>query len=272
MTANPVAAFGWLVRDTVSMTRRNVLRILRSPELIAFTLIQPVMFVLLFRYVFGGAIPVPGVGYVNFLIPGIAAQTAIFGATNTAIGLSEDMSKGFVDRLRSLPMSRTAVLLGRYAADTVRNVAVVAIMFIVGVAVGFRPSSAGGVVIGFVLLLAFSVAVSAAMSCIGLAVKSVEAAQAASFPIVFPFTFASSAFVPTKTMPGWLQAFSAHQPLTIVVNAVRSLSLGDVSPQVRQELFSGASTTTLVLEALAWTVGMFVLFGAIAVRQFRGLE
>ncbi len=270
--ASPLSSLGWLVKDTSAMTRRNVLRISRSPELMVFIVVQPVMFVLLFRFVFGGAIPVPGLKYVNYLIPGIAAQTAVFGASNTAIGLADDMSKGFVDRLRSLPMTRAAVLLGRYAADTIRNVVVVALMFGVGILVGFRPASIGGLFIGFLLLLGFSAAVSASMSCIGLAVKGAEAAQAATFPIVFPFTFASSAFVRTQTMPGWLQTFAAHQPITIVVNAVRSVSLGHLSPQTRQALFNGASSSKLVLEALAWTVGMLVVFGAIAVRQFQSLE
>jgi len=262
----------YAVADSVAMTRRNVLRLSRSPELLVFTLIQPVMFVLLFRYVFGGAIPVPGLNYVNYLIPGIAAQTAVFGATNTAIGLAEDLSKGFVDRLRSLPMARSAVLVGRFAADTLRNVLVVAIMFAVGFAVGFRPHSLLGVLLGFLLLLAFSLAISCTMALVGLAAKSVEAAQAATFPVVFPFTFASSAFVPTATMPSWLRGFAEHQPISVVVNAVRSLSLGDLPPAVRDRLFGGASTTSLVLQALAWTVGITIVFGVLSVRSYRRIS
>lgn len=265
------SGLGWAVRDAAQMTRRNVLRLSRSPELVVFTLIQPVMFVLLFRYVFGGAIPVPGLKYVNYLIPGIAAQTAVFGATNTAIGLAEDVSKGFVDRLRSLPMARSAVLVGRLSADTLRNVIVVAIMFGVGYLVGFRPATVSGLALGFVLVLLFSLAISCTMAVVGLSVSGVEAAQAATFPVVFPFTFASSAFVPTASMPSWLRGFAVHQPVSVTVNAVRSLSLGHMPPAVRQSLFQGASTTTLVLQALAWTIGIAVVFGAFAVRRYRSI-
>ena len=276
-TARPTTSgggeLGWAVRDAVAMTRRNVLRLARSPELLVFLLIQPVMFTLLFRYVFGGAIGLPGgINYPNYLIPGIAAQTAIFGATTTAVGLAEDLATGFVDRLRSLPMARSAVLVGRIAADAFRNVLVIVILMGVGIAVGFRPHAFLPTILGLLLILGFSISISCAMALIGLKVKGTEAAQAASFPIVFPFTFASSAFVPVATMPGWLQAFAKHQPFTVVVDAFRSLAIGPISTPTRQLLFHGDSSSTLVLEALAWIVGMTLVFGLLAVRSYRRIS
>jgi ABC-2 type transport system permease protein/oleandomycin transport system permease protein len=260
----------WAVNDSLAMTRRNLIRLVRSPELVAFTLVQPVMFVLLFRYVFGGAINLPfGINYVNFLIPGVAAQTAIFGATNTAIGLAMDMQAGFVDRLRSLPMARSAVLVGRFIADLARNVFVVAIMFGVGYAVGFRPKGGIGILSGFLLVLLFTLALSTVMAVIGLSVPDSESAQAVIFPVVFPFTFASSAFVPPSSMPGWLQVFSVHQPITVVIDAVRSLVLGPITPEQRHILFHGTSTTSLVLQSIAWIAGIAFVFGYLAVRKYR---
>ena len=191
-------AFTWAIRDSVAMTRRNVLRLIRTPALVVFMFIQPVMFTLLFRYVFGGAIGLPsGIGYATYLIPGIAAQTAIFGASSTAVGLAEDLATGFVERLRSLPMARSAVLIGRLAADAIRNIFVIIILVLVGLAVGFRPHSVLPTVLGLLLVLGFSIAISCGMALLGMKVKGSESAQAASFPIVFPFTFASSAFVPS---------------------------------------------------------------------------
>ncbi|MGI8847478.1 MAG: ABC transporter permease [Candidatus Dormibacteria bacterium] len=268
-TVRPVGGLTWAGRDAGAMAKRNLRRMFRAPEGITFTLIQPVMFVLLFRYVFGGAIPIPGSNYVNFLIPGIAAQTAVFGASLTGVGLAEDLSKGFVDRLRSLPMARSAVLVGRLAADFVLNTAVLAVLLITGFLVGFRPQSIPGLLIGAVLLLGFSLSISCMMACLGLALGKVEAVQAASFPIIFPFTFASSAFVPVQTMPGWLQVFAQHQPFTVVVDAVRSLTAGDISVQVRQALFNGATTAELIVQSLAWTAGFILVFGFLAVRSYR---
>lgn len=264
---------GWAARDALAMTRRNLLRLFRSPDLLAFVVIQPVMFTLLFRYVFGGAIGLPrGVNYVNYLIPGIAAQTAMFGATNTAIGLAADLATGFVDRLRSLPMARSAVLLGRLIADTFRNAIVLVLLVAVGLLVGFRPHSVIGTVLGLLVILGFSVAISCGMALLGLKAKSTESAQAASFPVVFPFTFASSAFVPVASMPGWLQGFAKHQPFTIVVDAFRSLALGPIPASTRQLLFSGQSSGRLALEAVAWIAGLAAVFGALAIRAYRNIS
>src|SRR5262249_28738820 len=186
-----------------------------------------IIFVLLFRYVFGGAIRATGVDYVDFLMPGIFAQVVVFGAMGTAIGIAADMQTGLIERFHSLPMSRSAVLAGRTFADLVRNAFVIVLRGAVGFAVGWRPSaSAGAVLAGMVLVLLFGYAISWVFATLGLAVRDPEAAQAASFPVLAPLVFASAAFVPVATMPGWLQGFARNQPLSVVVAAVRDLTLG----------------------------------------------
>ncbi|HEX3813343.1 MAG TPA: ABC transporter permease [Mycobacteriales bacterium] len=258
--------------DAVAMARRNLLRLLRSPDQVVFSLLSPIMFTLLFRYVFGGAISgLQGVDYVTYLVPGIAVQTAIFSAGTTGFGLCDDLQKGFIDRLRSLPMARSAVLAGRAIADSLNNLVQVVILILVGVAVGFRPQSFGGLLLGVVLLLGFALSISFVFAIVGMSVSSVEAVNAATFPVVFPLTFASSAFVPTSTMPGWLKAFADHQPVSVVVNAVRSLVLGDITPQMRAGLLGGQGTVSLVLQSLAWTAGFTLVFGWLAVRKYRRL-
>ena len=202
-------AFVWAFLDAMVLARRSVLRTLRAPELIVFVAIQPVMFVLLFRYVFGGAIQVPGGQYVNYLMPGIFVQTVAFGGVITGIGLAEDMHQGLIDRFRSLPMSSSAVVSGRTVADLARNGFTVAIMLIVGFLVGFRPQGTiFEFMLGILVLMGISFAFSWISAFIGLAVRSVEAAQSGGFIWMFPLTFASSAFVPVKTMPSWLQPFA----------------------------------------------------------------
>src|ERR671915_2539090 len=193
----------WALADGLVLARRNLVQIPRIPELLVFATIQPVMFVLLFRYVFGGAIDVGGTSYVNFLMAGIFVQTVAFGAVTTGIGLAEDLQKGLVDRFRSLPMARSAVLTGRTIADLVRNMFVVAVMLAVGLLVGFRPEAeVTGWVAAIGLLLLLSFAFSWIGATIGLMVRSVEAVQSAGFIWLFPLTFASSAFVRTEDMPG----------------------------------------------------------------------
>nr|MBF6590677.1 ABC transporter permease [Ktedonobacterales bacterium] len=199
----------------------------RIPDELIFATIQPVMFVLLFRFVFGSSIQVTGFSYVDYLMPGIFVQTVIFGAVTTGIGLAQDLEKGLVDRFRSLPMAKSAVLTGRTIADLVRNLFVVAVMFAVGLLVGFRPAwSGGGVLAALGLILLVSFAFSWVSAIIGLLVHSVEAAQSAGFVWLFPLTFASSAFAETARFPDWLRTFADHQPVTIIVNAVRALLLG----------------------------------------------
>ena len=248
----------WTIHDALVLAERNLHQIPRIPELLVFATIQPVIFVLLFRYVFGGAINVGrGTSYVNYLMAGIFVQTAAFGAFSTGIGLAEDLSRGLVDRFRSLPMSRMAPLLGRTLADLVRNASVVVVMIAVGVAVGFRPKGGAAQWAGAAgLLLLFSFSFSWIGATIGLAVRSVEAVQSAGFIWLFPLTFASSAFVSTKTMPGWLRAFADAQPITQVVNTVRSFVLG-----------RPVGSTGWV--ALAWCTGILLVFMPLGVAVYR---
>lgn len=261
----------WAVADTAVLTRRHLIRYARVPALIVFTAIQPVVFVLLFRYVFGGAIPIPGISYVNYLMPGIFGQTVVFGAVSTGIGLAEDMSTGIIERFRSLPMASMAVLAGRTMADLVRNVFVVIVMFAVGYAVGFRPTgSLLSIGLGLLIVLGFAFALSWVFANVGMKAPNGEAAQAISFPLLFPLTFASSAFVPVNSMPGWLQGFAAHQPVTVVINATRGLMLGpDTANGLRRAGLFTTSTTSYVLQSLAWITLILALAAPAAVRRFR---
>jgi ABC transporter DrrB family efflux protein len=247
----------WAVADGLVLAKRNLVQIPRIPELLVFAMIQPVMFVLLFRYVFGGAIDVGGESYVNFLMAGIFVQTVAFGSVSTGIGLAEDLQRGLVDRFRSLPMARSAVLTGRTIADLVRNLFVVLVMLVVGLLIGFRPEAglagwAGA--IGLLLLLSF--AFSWVGATIALMMRSVEAVQSAGFIWLFPLTFASSAFVQTDGMPGWLQAFANNQPITQVVDAVRGFLLG-------QPVGSHG------WQALAWCLGILLVFVPLSVSLYR---
>ena len=247
----------YAARDVLAMTWRNLLTIRRLPQLLVFATIQPLLFVLMFRYVFGGSIQVPGVDYVNYLMPGIFAQVVAFGAVNTAVGLAEDRHTGLIERLRSLPMARSAVLAGRTLADLARNVLVVALMVAVGFAVGFRvETNAAKLLLGLVVLLLFGYALSWIFAFVGLSVPNAESAQAAAFPIMLPLVFASSAFVATENMPDWLQVFAEHQPVTAAVDAVRSLALG--GPWLAD-----------VGVSLAWTAGVLAVFVPLCVRRYR---
>ncbi|MHB8319827.1 MAG: ABC transporter permease [Acidimicrobiales bacterium] len=249
----------WMLSDVVTVTWRNLLGFLRIPEALFFSTLQPVMFVLLFRYVFGGAIHVEGTAYVNYLMPGIFVQTVCFGAVATSIGLAEDLQKGLIERFRALPMARIAVLGGRTSADLVRNVFVVAIMTGVGYLVGFRiGTNAALFLVGALLLLVFAYSLSWGFSVVGLSAPNSETAQVMSFPLLFPLTFASSAFVPVSSMPGWLQAFAAHQPVSLVVDAARSLMLG-----------GAYHSTSAELQALAWCVGLLAVLVPLGVWRYR---
>jgi ABC-2 type transport system permease protein/oleandomycin transport system permease protein len=247
----------WAASDAATLTWRNLLAYLRVPQLVVFSTIQPIMFVLLFRYVFGGAINVPGVpgGYVAFLMPGIFVQTVCFGAVSTGVGLAEDLHKGLIERFRSLPMARSAVLAGRTLADLCRNIFVVLLMTVVGVLVGFRTGQGFfSFLAGVFLVLLFSYALSWGFAVIGINARNAETAQAMAFPLLFPLTFASSAFVPVQTMPGWLQAYARNQPVTVVVDACRHLMVG---------------TPGSVPRALAWTVVLLAAFVPLAIRKYR---
>ena len=233
LAINPTAttSLRWAVSDIATVTRRNVIRQFRVPEAIFFSTLQPIMFVLLFTFVFGGSIQVEG-GYTNYLMPGIFVQTMVFGAVSTTIGLAEDLQSGLLERFRALPMSRAAVLGGRTSADFMRNMFVIVIMTAVGLMWGF--------------------------AYIGLAAPNAETAQLMTFPILFPLTFASSAFAPVSKMPGWLQAFAAHQPVTQAADAARSLMLGGTYYN------PGA-----IWASLAWSVGLLAILAPLAVRKYR---
>ena len=243
--------------DAVVIARRNLIGIARTPQLLVFATIQPILFVLLFRYVFGGAINVPGVSYVDYLIPGIIVQTVVFGATSTAVGLSEDMSKGIIDRFRSLPMSRSAVLGGRTIADLARNVFVVMLMIAVGTAVGFRFHNGflPAVAAVFVALL-LGYCLSWVFAFIGLTVADPESAQLAGFLPIFPLVFASSVFTSTQSMPGWLQAFAKVQPITRAADTVRALT-------------QGGPVAANLIWTLLWSFTILAVFAPLAVRRYR---
>ena len=213
-----------VLSDIWQMAKRNLIRYSRQPVLLGVTFVQPTMFVILFVYVFGGAIKVPGGNYVNYLLPGIIIQAVLFGAAQTGVGLSEDMKEGLIDRFRSLPMARSAVLAGRITADLLRNVFVLATMIAVGYAVGFRiQTDFWSALLGVGLALAFSFAVMWIMAIIGLQMKNAETTQVATMIATFPLVFVSSTFVPVETMPKWLQAFAEISPVTVTVDAIRGL-------------------------------------------------
>ena len=256
-------AIVWAALDAMVLARRSLLETIRLPELIVFVAIQPIMFVLLFRYVFGGAIHVPGGQYVNFLMPGIFVQTAAFGGVTTGIGLAQDMQRGVIDRFRSLPMSSSAVLTGRTIADLGRNLFTVVIMLIVGFLVGFRPQgSVLEFVLAIVVLMGFSFAFSWISAFVGLMVRSVEAAQSGGFIWLFPLTFASSAFVPVATMPAWLQGFARHNPVSVLADSLRGLF--HVNP-----LMTSADTRWALIQSVLWIAGILIVFVPISVLRYR---
>jgi ABC-2 type transport system permease protein/oleandomycin transport system permease protein len=243
--------------DGLALAWRGLITYRRVPQLLVFSTIQPIVFVLLFRYVFGGAITVPGVDYVDYLIPGIFVQTVVFGAIGTAIGLATDIQSGLLERFLSLPMARSAVLTGRTLADLGRNVFVMALMAGVGFLVGYRvESTALAFVAALLLVILFGYSLSWVFATIGLLVKNPESAQAAAFPIMAPLVFASSVFVPIATMPGWLQPWAEHQPVSVCAQAARALTLGDPA-------------WSAVIQTLAWVVGILVVFVPLSVWRYR---
>ncbi len=247
----------YAVADALAIAWRGLITYRRVPQLLVFSTIQPVVFVLMFRYVFGGAIRVPGVDYVDYLMPGIFVQTAVFGAIATAIGLASDVQSGLLERFLSLPMARSAVLLGRTLADLTRNVFVVALMTGVGFLVGFHVhTNAADLIAAMLLVLLLGYALSWVFATVGLFLGNPESAQAAAFPVMAPLVFASSAFVPVASMPGWLQPFADHQPVSVTASAARALILG-------------TPATSDVLQALAWVAGILLVFVPIAVWRYR---
>jgi len=239
------------------LAKRSLLRIPRAPDLLLSFTVQPIMFVLLFVYVFGGAIETPGYDYVDFLMPGIIVQTMAFGGFVTALGLAEDLRKGLVDRFRSLPMSRSAVLAGRTLADIGTNTISLTTMIAVGLLAGFSfGAPAAKIVAGIGLMLLFGYAFSWVFAFIGLTASSPEASQSIGFIIIFPLTFVSSAFVPVDSMPAALQAFAEVNPITTTVDAMRAL-------------FLGAPAGDAIWGAILWSLGIAAVFAALSVARYK---
>ncbi len=247
-----------LVSDTLIIAERNLVRLPRAPDLLLAFTVQPIMFFLLFVYVFGGAIDTPGFDdYKDFMLPGIIVQNTAFAGFVTALGLNEDLSKGLIDRFRSLPMSRAAVLAGRTLADVVTNLLSIVILLVTGLIIGFSfHSSAPEILLGFVLMIFFGYAFSWVFALLGMLVSSPEAANSVGFIAVFPLTFISSAFVPTASMPGWLEAFAEVNPFTIVVNAMRAL-------------WVGTPAENYVWGAFLWSFVILAVFAPLAVSRYR---
>jgi ABC-2 type transport system permease protein/oleandomycin transport system permease protein len=252
-----VKTFQYAVSDTLVLAKRSLLRIPRQPDLLVGFTVQPVLFVLLFVFVFGGAIQTPGFDYVDFLMPGIIVQSIVFGGFVTALGLADDLKKGLMDRFRSLPMIRSALLTGRTLGDVVTNIFQLVVMFAVGFAVGFNfQTGVGEVAAGILLLLFIGYAFSWVFAFIGLSSSSPEASNAYGFTILFPVTFVSSAFVPVESMPGWLQPIAEHNPFTTMVDAARAL-------------FLGTPAGNDVWLAALWTVAIIAVFAPLSAWRYR---
>ena len=258
-----MTALAWTLRDGYVVSVRNMRHFLRQPQLLLFSTIQPIMFVLLFSYVFGGAISgsLPeGVSYKDFLLPGIFVQSTAFRATQTAIGLSEDMKRGVIDRFRSMPMARSAVLAGRTLADLVRTIFVIVLMTAVGYAIGFRFQEGPFEAVASILVVAaFGFALSWIFVYVGLIAKGPEAAQSAGFVAIFPLVFASSIFVPVDTMPSWLQAIADVSPVTATADAARALAIG-------------GDVWSSLWQVFAWVGGILLVFVPLSVRKYRRLQ
>jgi len=252
-----VTALRYGVSDTLVLAKRSLLRIPRQPDLLVGFTVQPILFILLFVYVFGGAIQTPGFDYVDFLMPGIIVQSIVFGGFVTALGLSDDVRKGLMDRFRSLPMARSALLTGRTLGDVATNVFQLVVMISVGLLIGFNFSSSVGEVVGGIALLLFiGYAFSWVFAFVGLVSSSPEAANAYGFTILFPVTFVSSAFVPVASMPDWLQPIAEHNPFTKMVNAIRAL-------------FLGIPAGDNVWLAVVWTAAIIAVFAPLAAWRYR---
>ena len=254
------------VNDSLVLTMRHLRHIPRIPELLVFSIVQPIMFVLLFAFVFGGAIQVAGGGYRSYLMAGIFAQTVAFNGASTGVGLAEDMAKGLIDRFRSLPMARSAVLAGRTLSDLLRTVLILIVMSVCGLAVGWRThTSALSITGGFLLLLLFGFAMSWIGAWIGLIVPSTEVANTAGFIWLFPLTFMSNAFVPIQTMPSWLQTVVAWNPISATVQAVRT-AFGKTGVAPTRGFWPLEHAAVV---SVGWSIVLIVGFGVLAVRRYR---
>ncbi|MBF6296013.1 ABC transporter permease [Nocardia amamiensis] len=258
-----------VVSDSVTIAKRNVIKIKRVPDVLIFSTLSPIMFVLLFAYVFGAAIDVPGLsgGYREFLIAGIFAQTVVFGATFTGAGLAEDMQKGIIDRFRSLPMASSAVLVGRTISDVVINVVSLTVMSLTGLVVGWRiRGSFLDAVLAYVLLLLFAYAVSWIMAVVGLLVRAPEVFNNASFMVIFPLTFIANTFVPSDKLPTVLRVIAEWNPVSSLTQATRDL-FGNTSPLAPTP--DAWSLQHPVLTSLIWVVVIMVVFVPLALRQYK---
>ena len=264
---------GWW-SDSVALLGRNLRRYQRQPQIAVFVLIQPVMFVLLFRYVFAGSIPTPGLDYVQYLMPGIIVQSVTFASVGTAIGIAEDLKAGMLDRFRSLPMARSAVLAGRVLSDVLVSLVTLSVMLMVAYLVGFRiTTSPLEALAALGLLVAFVGSFAWIAAWIGLSLKEPEAVQSAGFVWLFPLAFASSLFVLPATMPGWLQGFAEWNPLSNVANAVRALTVGGYPCGSSLETIEMCTSATgEALTSLAWALGILLVFVPLAARGWRKLD
>lgn len=258
------------IRDTGIIVKRNAMRNVRLPELVLFATVQPVLFLLLFNYVFGGSIGASlgdafGGKYVNYLLPGMLVQTALFSSIQTAIGLTEDLSAGVIDRFRSLPIARSAVLAGRTLADMIRTFVVMVLLLAVGFIIGFdAPGGILRTLSGLLLCALFGFAMSWVMALVGLTVKTPEAANSAGFLPLFPLMFASSIFVPPETLPSWMKGFAENQPVTVLSDTMRGLILGDEFVATQSRSLAG-----LILYSLFWIALIIIAFAPLAVRKYR---
>ena len=254
--------------DGAVVAKRNLIKIKRVPDLLVFTLISPIMFILLFGYIFGSAIPIEGgINYREFLIPGIFAQTVIFGATVTGAALAEDIKKGIIDRFRSLPMSSAAVLFGRTASDVLNNIITIVVMALTGLAIGWSiDTSVGEAALGFIMLLALAYAFSWIMAFVGLLVPSPEVVNNASFIVIFPITFIANTFVPTNNFPSVLQTIANWNPVSTVTQAAREL-FGNTNPSM--QVPDDWSLQNPVLYTFIWVAIILVIFVPLSVRQYK---
>ena len=256
-----------VLRDSLIIARRNVIRIRRVPDVMVFVLIQPLMFVLLFAYVFGGSIDIPGGNYREFLIAGIFTQTVVFGATFTGSGLAEDMQKGLINRFRSLPMARSAVVAGRTISDVVYNALSIVVMSVAGLAVGWRiRGSILDAVVAYALLLFFSYAFSWVMACVGLVVPTPEVVNNATFVILFPLTFIANTFVPSDSLPGVLKTIAEWNPVSTLTHAVR-VRFGNIPAGTPEP--TAWPLQNAMLYSLGFAVVLIIVFAPIATRLYQ---
>jgi ABC transporter DrrB family efflux protein len=263
-TLRPATQPTTLLASTLVVARRALKKFMRTPQLVVLGTIQGVMFLLIFRYVFGGAIGVRGIDYVNFLVPGFITTGVLFGGMGASIAMAEDMEQGFVDRLRSLPMPRSSVLTGRSVADTVIQTWSTTLMVIVGFVVGFRiHGTVGAAILAYLLLIVYGFAFEWLFLTLGMVAGNAQAAQGMAL-LVFPFTFISSAFVPVQTLPGILKVIAEHQPITYMVNAVRALTQGRAA-----EILLGHPASYWVTRSLLWCVALVAIFAPLAIGRYR---